>query len=136
MVRVIHDNDLKTLGKLPKLESLQMHTRDKNRGVTDKGISYLAGSKSLTYINVTAGPSLTNDGLAHIAQMKKLQRLSIRGLGHITDEGLRHLEKLKTLESVYLCSQNDISNKAIRRLQSQLPNLISLKIVPVTTEKP
>jgi tRNA A-37 threonylcarbamoyl transferase component Bud32/Leucine-rich repeat (LRR) protein len=75
---------------------------DSSRGyrITNKGLQYLAGLKSLKKLYLSDLP-ITDEGLQHLAGLSSLQELNLRKL-QITGAGLKHLGGLQNLQTLHL----------------------------------
>lgn len=119
----ITDADMACLAGLTDLRRLLLY----GPGMSDKGMSYLAGLHELCAIQINGSPQITDKTLKIISQLKKLDQIIIKE-SSITDKGLTYLHDAKALESLTIHSQNDITPKAMRALKKELPSLRLLNI--------
>ena len=70
--------------------------------VTDVGLEYLKGLKSLKYLTLSF-TEVTDEGLVHIKEMTSLKNLDLAST-QVTDEGLVHIKGLANLQSLNLSS--------------------------------
>jgi len=117
------DADMACLAGLTNLRQLFIWSP----GMSDKGMSYLAGLKELNDIRFHGDPQITDKTLQLLSQLKKLNVVMIND-SSITDKGLTYLYEAKALEHLTIHSQNDITPKAIRALKKELPSLRLLNI--------
>ncbi len=89
----ITDAGLKHLAKLGRLERLSIG----GTGITDEGMSDIAGLTNLKGLLLSGAPGVTNDGLAKLGALKSLQTLSLPSRSEVTLSGLNHLNALSDL---------------------------------------
>jgi len=120
----IRDQDLARVAPLNGLKRLETSPF---KGLSDKGMSHLAGLTALEYLAI-GSPEITDAGLANLAGMNQLRYLEIRG--DITDRGLSHLTNFPALSELKIQSESACSRAAIEQLRSRLPNLYALQVAP------
>lgn len=118
----LRDQDLAGLASCHKMKRLQIGF---DSSVTDEGLAYLAGMKSMEVLLVS-GQGITDAGLVHLDKMGSLWSLAIHG--SLTDQGLRQIEEMKSLGSVTINSRMKIGSSAVARLRRSLPNLYSFSV--------
>src|SRR6476620_9957649 len=64
----IHDEDLRYVGRLKSLETLDLE----NTKITDDGVAHLAGLKNLRYLSI-GGTRITDSALQPIGKLTKLE---------------------------------------------------------------
>ena len=112
------NDTLALLGKLPRLEKLEIHCAAK---VTDEGLvhlSGLSGLKSLLFGYV----KITDQGMIHLRKLSNLEVLHL-GIGfkaEFNDGGLVHLKNLKKLRKLDF-SYTRVSDEAMEKLKAELP---------------
>jgi len=147
-IRKIRSSGMATLGNLPNLEYLRMHTvndsipadyfrflpelkslkvlRLSHFPVPDAGLEYIAQMKNLEELNLFTTP-VSDTGLAYLATIPSLKKLNIREYsGHtsnITDQGMIPIGNIHTLESLEL--PTTITDNGL----SHLTGLNNLKIL-------
>ena len=77
------DEGLKHVSDFPALRELRIRLE---KGITDEGMAFLAGSHSLEELWLSSVP-ITDEGLAHLAGIFKLKKLVLSRL-QITDDGV------------------------------------------------
>jgi RNA polymerase sigma-70 factor (ECF subfamily) len=88
----VTDDDLKSLGVFPNLQTLYLHHTE----ISDAGVANLQGLKNLTTLDLF-DTRVTDAGLVHLADwMPFLQWVDLNAT-KITDAGLQHLKGLKHL---------------------------------------
>lgn len=91
----IGDSDLLELGRLPRLERLDLSfTR-----ITDLGILYLKGARNLVDVNLAFDERVGDQGQAAMKEWKRLRRLNLRGT-RIADNTVTAVASLPELEAL------------------------------------
>lgn len=89
------DNDLRPLGKLKLLRSLELSHNPK---ITDVGLAHLGGVNRLETLSLNE-TGVTDAGLATLAECEELRELSL-ATTKVTDAGFKHLAALSSLENL------------------------------------
>jgi len=113
----IVDGDLAILGRLPRLDHLNLA----QTAITGQGMVHLQKLKALQSLDLSDTAHLTDDGLRALGTMKQLTSLSLDG-ATITDENLLHLTTLTNLRRLSL-SNTGVSESAIEKLREAIPDL-------------
>ena len=103
------DNDLIQVGKLKRLERLDLYGSD----VTDRGLAHLKDLKNLSMLMLVRTKAV-DAGLAQLEGMKSLRILSLQGTD-LTDRGLAYLAGFTELEDLNLES-TQISDAGLTHL--------------------
>src|SRR5262249_6661342 len=91
----INDADMIELGRLPKLEQLDLsHTR-----ITDEGMLRLKPAPRISDLNLYYAEWITDQGMTAIRDWKRLKRLNLRGT-RISDGTLQIVSKMTGLEAL------------------------------------
>ena len=122
-----HDEDLKCLSKLHRLQTLTLE----GAGINNEGISNISGLTNLIHLNIICPGEIqiNDDSLRYLTNMQRLYELNIRD-GHFTDKALDYLDSLPSLTRLELTSDYAFSNKAIRDFQRKNPNITKLQLMP------
>lgn len=91
------DKGLKHVGQMTNLEWLWFG----GSGVTDTGLTHLAGLKKLKYLGLGDLPNIKGPGLASLRDMPNLTDLRLTNTG-VTDEGLKSCSQLGQLKLLAL----------------------------------
>lgn len=84
----IIDQDMQYVGKIIKLQKLELH---KCRMITDNGIKYLSKLTNLEYLNLQ-GCSITGKGFKHLSNLTRLKTLDLKGT-QMSDCNIKYLPK-------------------------------------------
>ena len=117
----LNDADLESLVGLKALKDLSFLDA---RGVTDRGLAYLAGLKTLTSLNCSYH-DVTDRGLEHLRGLTQLKFLVLHAT-QVTDDGLVLLDSLPNLNFLNL-NATAITGPGLAHLKS-LRNLTTLEI--------
>jgi len=104
------DKGLKHIGEMPNLEWVWMS----GSGLTDEGVTHLAGCKSLKTLIFCVTPNIKGPGLASLKALPNLKTVVLRNSG-VTDDGLKHLKELKQLD--YISLPKNVSAKAVEHVK-------------------
>lgn len=83
-------------------------------GVTDEGLSVIAGMANLTRLNLAHTP-VSGSGLHHLGKLKYLEYLNLYGT-RVDDESVQTLAALESLQALYLW-QTRVTAEGIERLR-------------------
>lgn len=112
----ITDKGLQTIGRLTKLESLNLCG---NR-ITDTGLKELRELKELRRLDLSL-TAVTDDGLRALRPFEKLEYLRVWDV-EITDVGLNHLQEIKSLKQVLLAHAK-VTESGLEKLRSAIPDI-------------
>ncbi len=112
----ITDKGLQTIGKLSKLESLNLCG---NR-ITNAGLKELHKLKELRRLDLSL-TSVNDDGMQALHPLEKLEYLRIWDV-KISDVGLSHLQEIKTLKQVLL-AHAEVTASGLEKLRNAIPNI-------------
>lgn len=121
----VEENQMSHLAETSQLRSLDLGL---NQGITDAGLTHVAGLSDLRWINLLKTP-ITDAGLAHLAGLVKLSILWVSDT-RITGAGLKHLAGLSGLEQLGLAGTG-ISDSDLALLAS----LTNLKYLDIRSTK-
>jgi hypothetical protein len=93
-------------------------------GVTDSGLTVLANSPSIEYLNLSH-TGITDRGLAHLRRLLGLKRLDLVST-KVTDAGLHHLRRFPRLERLDLAATH-VTGAGFEQLK-RLSRLVSLHL--------
>jgi len=112
------DRELQFIGKIKKLTTLNC---EDSPGITDHGLQFLKGCRSLKNLNLS-GCSITDEGLRIISDIfPELSTLDLRG-SRITDDATPLLTKLSHLKSLDLSMGHNLIGTFLNDL-AKLPSL-------------
>eukprot|EP00803_Ostreobium_quekettii_P005966 evm.model.scf_3229.1 EVM.evm.TU.scf_3229.1 scf_3229:8962-12843(+) len=115
----IADADLEAVGKLARLERLELHGCKR---ITDRGLGVLVpGARGLKALSLRDCWQVSDAGLSHVARIASLTTLDLHGCGRVTDVGLAHLTGLKDLRELKLGHCREVTDQglaAVRRMTS------------------
>ena len=98
---LIGDDDLKIISQLDEITSLNLNG---SKGVTDKGLTYLARMPQLR--ELILGGEITDRGLEVLAQLRELRVFKMFWQSNVTDKGVANLKFCDQLEEVDLLGCN------------------------------
>jgi tetratricopeptide (TPR) repeat protein len=120
----LYDGILVHLSGLTHVTALDLATWHDKGEISDKGLAYLSGLKTLRELQLGGTHSrITDTGLSHLKELKDLEFLGLT-FTKITDKGLAHLSGLGKLKKLGLCDV-DISDEGL----SHLKNITQLRIL-------
>src|SRR5262245_25515125 len=90
----IHDEDLRSVGKLTSLEQLDLEYTK----ITDAGIAHLVGLKNLRYLSI-GGTRITDAAMKNIGRLTRLEELLLGGT-NVGDAGMNYLCDLRSLRNL------------------------------------
>lgn len=125
----VTDTGLKSLARLPTLESLNVRSCD---NVSDIGIGFLSedvGGHHLRHLDASFCANVSDTAAKHIAAgMTNLQTLSLANCA-VSDEGLLKMAKtLKWLESLNIGQCKGVTDKSLEVLAKEMKNLKSIDL--------
>jgi len=91
----VGDSDLKQLGGLPDLKTLDLSLSH----ISDQGMQELKDLPGITELNLYFAEYVTDEGIAALKGWKKLNKLNLHGT-KVGDTGLEHIAGIATLESL------------------------------------
>jgi internalin A len=105
----MRDEDLQHIGKLTRLEELDLS----DSGIGG-GLTHLSSLKELRRLNVADCFFIKDDQIQQLKQLPKLEHLDVTRSG-LTDAGCRTLAEMPQLKSVIMC-RTDVTDAGIRAL--------------------
>jgi hypothetical protein len=114
------DSDLATVGRLMRLESLNLRAIDRSSSVTDDWLTHLEGLTELRSLSLS-NTRVTDAGLAHVEGLTNLRQLFLIDTA-VTDAGLRHLRPLRRLERVWV-DGTTVTDAGMSELQQAIPQV-------------
>ena len=93
-------------------------------GITDKGLTHLAGNQQIVELHLPRSEKITDAGLAHLTGLSRLKVLDLSET-KITDAALPHLAKMAQLTTLRLPS--NLTDAGLAHL-APLTNLVELRV--------
>ncbi|KAE8594929.1 hypothetical protein XENTR_v10015383 [Xenopus tropicalis] len=91
------------------------------RCLSDFGLSYLSGLRSLIELDLTDHTQITDQGVQYISALDMLRTLSLCNTS-VSDSGLLHLRGLRNLENLSL-DRTKVTSRGVSRCIPHLPHL-------------
>ena len=113
----VTDDDLRLLGKLIELRTLNLH----RTGISDAGVLHLQGLRLKT---LTIGDTqISNAGLQALTKLNQLELIGLHGT-LVNDAGLKHLKAFSRLKSLFL-SKTGVTDEGLKTVK----DLIELELL-------
>jgi hypothetical protein len=101
-IRNIGDEELRVLvGELREVAPLAYANLSENRGISDRGLEWLAAFPQLVTLNLSSC-NLTDEGMVHLLAFRRLTNLDLSYCNRLTGAALKPLRGLASLSSLNL----------------------------------